>query len=328
VPAPIAESALHGLGAARLFADAGAGTLVYQSGVGSASVRLIWLDRAGARVAELGEPGFYLNPSLSAATGKIAVMVMGASGRDIWVVDGTSGNAERFTFEPSAEVFPVFSPDGRSIAFSSNASGPYQILVKQVGGSGAARTLVVNENPSLQPLPRGFTPDGRELLYCMGGFASTATTVFSVAVDGQSPPRRLVESSHRYPIARVSPDGRWLLFGTSVGTAPSLLVTDYPAATRRWQVAFGSSGWWSRDGSELYFLDPERRFSVIGVRAPRGAFEWGPVRELFRTVGQAEIVGGDGNRFLALESPREQDASSSRLELILDWESLLDRPRH
>jgi len=328
-PTPLIEGVRVLGGAARMLADAAPGTLVYQTGPIDEGSRLAWLDRTGRVLAELGEPAIFHNPSISPVDGRIAVNVAasGTSLNDIWIVDGESGNRERFTFEDANETYPVFSPDGRSIAFASNATGPYQILIKEVGGGGASRVLVANEDPAVQPVPCDWTPDGRELVYAVGSASGSGTTILSIAVDGRSPPRRLVESTFREPPVRVSPDGRWLLFFTAVeGGVPYLLVTDLPGATRRWQVARGNLGWWGRDGSELYHQDLDRGFFETDVR-PRGeAFEWGASRRVLADAGLSEIRGGEGNRFLALLPTDSGSPSMSRLELLLDWESLVDAP--
>jgi len=328
-PAPLVEGIRVIAGAARMLADAAPGTLVFQAGPSDEGERLVWLDRAGATVAQLGEADLFGNPSLSPQDGKIAVQITdrGSGLNDIWIVDGASGNRERFTFEESNEVFPVYSPDGRAIAFSSNANGAYELLVKDVGGSGASRVLVANDDPDLQPVPRDWTPDGRELVYYSGSTASSGTTIFAIAVDGRSPPRRLVESSFRQPVARVSPDGRWLLFGNSSENGqPFLQVTELPAATRRWQLDRGAGGWWSRDGRELYIQDLERGFGVVEVRPRAEAFEWGPMRAILSTAGFENLSAGDGDRFLALLPAASDDPALRRLEVVLDWESLLEAP--
>src|SRR6516165_7230740 len=48
---------------------------------------------------------------------------------DIWVVETIGGTARAVTSHPAYDINPVFSPDGRSIAFSSNRHGSYDVYV-------------------------------------------------------------------------------------------------------------------------------------------------------------------------------------------------------
>ncbi len=60
---------------------------------------------------------------------------------DIWVAPSGGGRAERLTSDGGLELFPKFSPDGRSIAFSAEYSGSRQVFVVGVDG-GAPRQEV------------------------------------------------------------------------------------------------------------------------------------------------------------------------------------------
>src|SRR5271165_1798659 len=48
---------------------------------------------------------------------------------DIWVVETIGGVARPVTIHPAHDINPVFSPDGKSIAFSSNRHGSYNVYV-------------------------------------------------------------------------------------------------------------------------------------------------------------------------------------------------------
>lgn len=76
-------------------------------------------------------------------------------------VDGVA--VTQITSEPSADVQPCFSPDGRSIAFASNRSGNWDLWVISAD-SGRATQLTHSPWHEVHP---SFSPDGRELAYCM-----------------------------------------------------------------------------------------------------------------------------------------------------------------
>jgi len=87
-----------------------------------------------------------------------------AHGGDLWIVDRNGGDARRLTSTPAVEADPHFSPDGRSIAFTSDRSGSNSVYVMSIEGGDPTR-LTWHPNPALA---RGWTPDGARVLYSSG----------------------------------------------------------------------------------------------------------------------------------------------------------------
>jgi tricorn protease len=84
-----------------------------------------------------------------------------AYGGDLWVVDLGGGEARRLTSTPAVESDPHFSPDGKTLAFTSNRVGVATVYVVPVAG-GAPQRLTWYPAPSYA---RGWTPDGERVLY-------------------------------------------------------------------------------------------------------------------------------------------------------------------
>jgi len=82
-------------------------------------------------------------------------------GGDLWVVGRDGGLARRLTSTPALEWDPHFSPDGRSIAFTSTRAGLPAVFVMPVEG-GAPTRLTWYRRPALA---RGWTPDGSRVVY-------------------------------------------------------------------------------------------------------------------------------------------------------------------
>ena len=76
---------------------------------------------------------------------------------DIYKVGVKGGEAVRLTTRDSYESVPVWSPDGKSIAFASDRNGSQDVYVMPASG-GTARRLTFN---SANELPEAFTPDGK-----------------------------------------------------------------------------------------------------------------------------------------------------------------------
>ena len=109
-----------------------AGAFAYRNFTGDAGLQLRWFDRAGHPVAtgDLADLGgvsgteFELSPDGHQA----AFIRQTESDNDIWVVDLARGVPSRFTTNPAPEIWPVWSPDSREIAFSrSRQSGEREI---------------------------------------------------------------------------------------------------------------------------------------------------------------------------------------------------------
>ncbi len=82
-------------------------------------------------------------------------------GGDVWVSELNGQRVVRLTSTPAVERDPHFSPDGKSIAFTSNRSGGNAVYTVPVEG-GTPTRLTWHPSPSGA---RGWTPDGKQVLY-------------------------------------------------------------------------------------------------------------------------------------------------------------------
>lgn len=80
---------------------------------------------------------------------------------DIWTVPVAGGNATRITTTPSYEDHPVWSPDSKTLAFSSDRFGSFDVFTVDAKGGEAKRLTTTSANE----IPEAFTPDGNEILF-------------------------------------------------------------------------------------------------------------------------------------------------------------------
>ena len=80
---------------------------------------------------------------------------------DIYTVSAQGGTARQLTTQASYECNPIWSPDGKQIAFASDRDGNFDIYIMSVHG-GSAKKLTKN---SASELPSAFTPDGKYVVF-------------------------------------------------------------------------------------------------------------------------------------------------------------------
>ena len=113
-------------------------------------------------------------------------------GGDIYVVDSKGGQARQITSHSAYDYAPVWSPDGKSIAFASDRYGNFDIYVVSAEGGKPSR-ITTN---SAKETPWTFTPDGKNILFSAliqdpaesALFPkSSMTELYSVSVKGGRP---------------------------------------------------------------------------------------------------------------------------------------------
>src|SRR5437868_550949 len=100
---------------------------------------------------------FARTPDISPDGRQVAFSYLG----DIWTVETIGGVARPVTMHEAHDIYPVFSPDGRWIAFSSNRNGSYDVFVVSAQG-GRPRRLTYD---SAADIVNGWSPDGKSILF-------------------------------------------------------------------------------------------------------------------------------------------------------------------
>lgn len=139
-------------------------------------------------------------------------------GGDLWRASTEGGAAIRVTSHPGQELFPKFSPDGKSIAFTAQYDGDEQVYVVPAQG-GVPRQLTFY--PAHGPLPPrwgydnqvyGWTPDGKSILFrslrdADGG--RTMSALYTVSIEGGLAVKLPMPTAGA---GDFSPDGKSILY--------------------------------------------------------------------------------------------------------------------
>jgi WD40-like Beta Propeller Repeat len=94
------------------------GLLVLGSG-GTADWQLVWMDRNGKQIGTVADKLTNLQTARISPQGDRIALQIDTGMNDIWVLDLVRGVRTRLTFGPVSNTFPVWSPDGKWIAYTS-----------------------------------------------------------------------------------------------------------------------------------------------------------------------------------------------------------------
>jgi serine/threonine-protein kinase len=301
------------------------GSLVYATGnqAGAPPRTLVWVDRQGREEAIPAPVRTYQHPRLSPDGTKVALDIRDQE-LDIWVWDFTRTTFTRLTFDPRLDGVPVWTPDGKRIAFASDQSGTRNLFWRAADGTGPVERLSEGENQS----PLSFSPDGTRLVL----FNNGDLAVLNLSGDRQTTP--LFKTASWEPNAEVSPDGRWLAYQSNESGEMAIYVRPFPEVEAgRWQVSTGggSGPRWARSGKELFYLGNEGAVMRVGV-AGETTFRADTPTQLFRGpyFRRAEFrtydVSPDGKRFLMIkEGNPDEVAAPPSLILVQNWFEELKR---
>ena len=111
---------------------------------GGAKRRLVWVSRNGAEQPLAAPAHAYRIPAAFPRRTAGSRDDRG-TGNQIWLYDLSRETLTRFTFEGKYELNPVWTPDGKRIAFQSNKEGPPNLFWQLADGSGGLERLTTSE---------------------------------------------------------------------------------------------------------------------------------------------------------------------------------------
>src|SRR5580704_19021987 len=117
------------------------GLLIFGSGA-LGDLQLVWLDRDTKQISVIADKVANLQYAAISPQGDRLALQIDSGQNDIWVLDLARGVRTRLTFGPVANTYPVWSPDGKWVAYASPRAGSSAIYRKPAYGSGAEEMLV------------------------------------------------------------------------------------------------------------------------------------------------------------------------------------------
>lgn len=191
-PALVADGIWVATGAGQAsFSASSTGVLAYVS----ASLKDLnagWFERGGRTLGPLGLPDRYDGPMQISPDGKRVAVGRAVNGvPNIWIVDGSGPASTRVTFGAIRDSTPVWSADGRRIAFqSAQPGGATRILIKNVSGAGADDLAFESANIGLAD----WSSDGRFFVFTKAG-ARSLSDLWILPLDGHREPVPFLETA-------------------------------------------------------------------------------------------------------------------------------------
>ncbi|MBV8893407.1 MAG: protein kinase [Acidobacteria bacterium] len=256
-------------------AAANSGLLLYGTGGGDyGTLELYWVDLVTKKQSIIAEGLTNVNGIRLSPQGDRIALEIDNGVSDIWVHDLARGIRTRLTFGPIFNNAPLWSPDGRWIAYTSNRNGKFQLFRKPSDGGGAEEELLSDDQLLF---PGDWSHDGKYILYGRG--IPGAQDIWALPLEGDRKPFQVVPTTpHTFRSdPKLSPDGRWLAYLSNESGSAGIYVTGFRGSTGKWQVSAnqGLHPLWGRDGKELYYATSGNTVWAMPVKQVAGALQFG-----------------------------------------------------
>ncbi len=321
---PVLEGVLSTRFGAAQYSFSAKGSLVYvPGGIQSAQLRLVWVNRSGAEQPLAVPTHAYVNPRLSPDGRRLAVEIEG----QIWLYDLSRETLTRFTFEGDTNIRPVWIPDGKRIAFTSDKEGPLNIFWQLADGSGGRERLTSSEYTQF---PISSSADGQLLAFVEVN--PTTQRDISLLRLGDRKVQPFLRTRFNETLPRFSPDGRWLAYASDESGRYEVYVQPYPGPGGKWQISTegGTEPVWSRNGRELFYRSGDKMMAADVTT--QSSFSAGTPKVLFERHYQGTAVptpnydvSPDGQRFLMLKPSEAAEAAPTQINVVLNWFEELKR---
>jgi Tol biopolymer transport system component len=274
-------------------------------------LQLTMFDRGGDIVSTVGAPGIIAQPKLSPDGARIVASVndLQTGSSDIWAFDVATGKGTAITSTPTPDNDPLWSPDGKDVAYVGIREGYSSIYRKPADGTGEEETLFRYTPGAFMGL-NDWSRDGKFMTFVTG-----VLVVVPIGSDQDPLSRKEIDwLREEYDVtgSRFSPDGRFIAYLSNEANPDWTDVyvrafdsgkPEAPPPGDVLQVTTdGSNGMvsWRQDGEEMYFLSREWEVMAVDITTSP-TLQAGALRVLFKLPGPLPAggdVSADGQRFL------------------------------
>lgn len=201
------------------------------------------------------------DPNISPDDKSLLFASVGSQTEDLYLANSDGSAIHPLTETPFKERLPVWSPDGKRIAFVSNRSGgDYEgWLINPDGSNLRMITPSVADNSMMIPV---WSPDGKSLLFSIG---EKFPMIFDSDknADEQTPTQLPAnKGKNSYMATSWSPDGKKIAGYSSIPNSTKDVITIYDFATQQYRdlTDLGGLALWLNDSRRLIFCNNDKVF--------------------------------------------------------------------
>jgi len=230
---------------------------------------------------------YYSQPRVGPDGRTLSLLLQRDRERVLLTYDLARGTTARLSQDSNSVNAVAWRPDGVGLAMAMQDG----IFLLENG----RQSLLVPRAPGYENHNMRWTPDGRQVVYTRQ--QGEAHDLWVHDIDGSQPDRPIVTTAARDTSPALSPDGRWLAFGSTESGRYEIYVQAYPEG-QRYTVSRegGLLPSWSADGSALFFVSlryPGRKMMQVAVTADSSGLQLGNPEPVF----DMDYIAPDGTAY-------------------------------
>jgi len=285
------------------FAASSSGNLVYRTAPTQTS-QLAWLDRRGREIERLGDPfppgdAPRLNPSGTQLALSHWDVTDGTN--DLWLVTLAPYRSLRLTRGPARNENPIWSVDGRRVAYASARAERVDLYVVNANGDGHQALLLQSKDVKQ---PHSWSRDG----YLLYSARSPAQGADLWVLPPSGKPFPFLDSPASESVGSFSPDGKWIAYLSDESGKPEMYLRAFrpqgasAGAVAGPRIPLPTSGagtpHWSAGGREITYLGADGNMMALPIKLG-ATVEAGRAALLFKAPPTSRFdPTPDGQRFL------------------------------
>jgi Tol biopolymer transport system component len=288
------------------------------------------VSRDGKSIATVGAPGAFQEIRLS-PDGKSAAVgeTLSNAAAEIAILDMAHGRPVQFTNEGGISAFPVWSPDGKQILFSSHRGERFRLYRKPILGK--EQEIPTGPNPAFA---NTWIRDPERVVYVEQTPSSLTPMVLPLAPG--STPAPLFEGASAVTFSySVSRSQRWVAYTSKESGLWEVYVRSMPRHGQpagpaiRISTGGGYNPAWSGDEKELFFGTLDDRLMAASLKETDGRLDAEEPKRLFDLGATSPFPGatfwqsiGNGERFVVLRYPPVAPRDN-RVSVLINWQARL-----